>query len=228
MNVNQNLKLVSYRKAQKFSSAVRMEFASEKPCGFKAKAYRSLDQNKISGDTCAIFQSGNHTICTISDGMGTGKTAEKTSQFVTALTQRLLVCGMPIEMIVKCINSLCTLHRNDQYATLDFMCMDALNHRIILSKNGAAPSYLIRASELLKIEGHALPLGIVKQINADCYQLDVKAKDVIVMCSDGADEQMIQSWMSCRSVFELKRTVEQCLKQQNKKDDITVIVAEIL
>ena len=228
MNVNQNLKLVSYRKAQKFSNTVRMEFASEKPCGFKAKAYRSLDQNKVSGDTCAIFQSGNHTICTISDGMGTGKIAEKTSQFVTALTQRLLVCGMPIEMIVKCINSLCTLHRNDQYATLDFMCMDALNHRIILSKNGAAPSYLIRGSEVLKIEGHALPLGIVKQINADCYQLDVKAKDVIVMCSDGADEQMIQKWMCCRSVSELKRTVEQCLKQQNKKDDITVIVAEIL
>ena len=220
--------MISYRKAQKFSSAVRLEFSTKKPLGIKARAYRSLNHELISGDTCSIFQSGNHTICTISDGMGTGKTAEKTSQFVTALTQRLLVCGMPIEMIVKCINSLCTLNRNDQYATLDFMCMDALNHRIVLSKNGAAPSYLIRGAEVIKIEGHALPLGIVKKINADCYQMDVKSKDVVVMCSDGADEAMIQNWLSCKGASELKRMVEHDLKQPNKKDDVTVIVAEIL
>ena len=228
MNINSNLKLISYRKAQKFSNTVRLEFSSKKPLGIKAKAYRSLDQERTSGDTCAIFQSGNHTICTISDGMGTGVQAEKTSGFVTALTQRLLVCGMPIEMIVRCINSLCTLSHQDQFATLDFLCVDALNHRVILSKNGAAPSYLIRGSETLKIEGHSLPLGIIKEISPDCYQVDVRSRDVLIMCSDGADERMIQKWLKTRNIAELRQSIEQTLKVHDKKDDITVIVAEIL
>ena len=228
MNINSNLKLISYRKAQKFSNTVRLEFSSKKPLGIKAKAYRSLDQERTSGDTCAIFQSGNHTICTISDGMGTGVQAEKTSGFVTALTQRLLVCGMPIEMIVRCINSLCTLSHQDQFATLDFLCVDALNHRVILSKNGAAPSYLIRGNETLKIEGHSLPLGIIKEISPDCYQVDVRSRDVLIMCSDGADERMIQKWLKTRNIAELRQSIEQTLKVHDKKDDITVIVAEIL
>ena len=228
MNINSGLKLISYRKAQKFSSTVRLEFSSKKPLGMKAKAYRSLDHELNSGDTCAIFQSGNHTICTISDGMGRGSMAQKTSGFVTALTQRLLVCGMSIEMIVKCINSLCTLNQADHFATLDFMGLDALNHRVILSKNGAAPSYLIRGKEILKIEGHALPLGIVQQISPDCYQVNVRSKDILMMCSDGADESMIQNWLKKRSVSELRQAIEETLKVSNKKDDITVIVAEIL
>ena len=228
MNINSNLKLISYRKAQKFSNTVRLELSSKKPLGIKAKAYRSLDQERTSGDTCAIFQSGNHTICTISDGMGTGVKAEKTSGFVTALTQRLLVCGMPIEMIVRCINSLCTLSHQDQFATLDFLCVDALNHRVILSKNGAAPSYLIRGNETLKIEGHSLPLGIIKEISPDCYQVDVRSRDVLIMCSDGADERMIQKWLKTRNIAELRQSIEQTLKVHDKKDDITVIVAEIL
>ena len=228
MNINSNLKLISYRKAQKFSDTVRLEFSSKKPLGIKAKAYRSLDHERTSGDTCAIFQSGNHTICTISDGMGTGVQAEKTSGFVTALTQRLLVCGMPIEMIVRCINSLCSLSQKDQFATLDFLCVDALNHRVILSKNGAAPSYLIRGNETLRIEGHSLPLGIVKQISPDCFQVEVRSKDVFVMCSDGADDVMIQKWLRSRNTAELRQSIEQTLKVHDKKDDITVIVAEIL
>ncbi|MBR5207890.1 MAG: SpoIIE family protein phosphatase, partial [Erysipelotrichaceae bacterium] len=228
MNINSNLKLISYRKAQKFSNTVRLEFSSKKPLGIKAKAYRSLDHERTSGDTCAIFQSGNHTICTISDGMGTGVQAEKTSGFVTALTQRLLVCGMPIEMIVRCINSLCSLSQKDQFATLDFLCVDALNHRVILSKNGAAPSYLIRGNETLRIEGHSLPLGIVKQISPDCFQVEVRSKDVFVMCSDGADDVMIQKWLRSRNTAELRQSIEQTLKVHDKKDDITVIVAEIL
>ena len=228
MNINSNLKLISYRKAQKFSDTVRLEFSSKKPLGIKAKAYRSLDHERTSGDTCAIFQSGNHTICTISDGMGTGVQAEKTSGFVTALTQRLLVCGMPIEMIVRCINSLCSLSQKDQFATLDFLCVDALNHRVILSKNGAAPSYLIRGNETLRIEGHSLPLGIVKEISPDCFQVEIRSKDVFVMCSDGADDVMIQKWLRSRNTAELRQSIEQTLKVHDKKDDITVIVAEIL
>ena len=48
------------------------------------------------------------------------------------------------------------------------------------------------------------------------------------MCSDGADERMIQKWLKTRNIAELRQSIEQTLKVHDKKDDITVIVAEIL
>jgi hypothetical protein len=48
------------------------------------------------------------------------------------------------------------------------------------------------------------------------------------MCSDGADDVMIQKWPRSRNTAELRQSIEQTLKVHDKKDDITVIVAEIL
>ncbi len=228
MNVNQHLKLVSCKKAQKFSGAVNVEFAGQIPYGFKAKVYQVLNEEKISGDTCAVFQHKHHTVCTISDGMGIGKNAQKTSGFVTCLTQRLLSCGMPIERVVRCINELCALNQNEHFATLDFLCFDALNHRVVMAKNGASPSYLIRGKEVMKIEGHALPLGIVEKISADCYQMDVKRKDIFLMCSDGCDEELIQKWIEIGDVEKMRKNIVKTLNECEKKDDISVIVAEVL
>ncbi len=228
MNIDQHLKVVSCRKAQKFSGMLRIDLAGQIPYGFKAKSYRVLNEEKISGDTCGIFQHQHHTVCTISDGMGVGENAQKTSGFVTCLTQRLLSCGMPIERIVRCINELCALNEKEHFATLDFLCFDALNHRAVMAKNGAAPSYLIRGKEVLKIEGHSLPLGIVERISADCYQVEVKRKDIFLMCSDGCDEAMIQQWLECPDAEKLRKSVVKTLKECEKRDDISVIVAEIV
>ena len=228
MSIDPHLKVISVRKAQKFSDTVRIEMAGEVPLVLRAKAYRTLDENRISGDTCSIFQNGNLTICTISDGMGIGESAQKASSFMTYLTQRLVSCGIPIEMAVKSINSLCSLHPKEQFATLDFMCFDAMNHQVIFSKNGAAPSYLIRERKVMKIEGHALPLGIVEKISADCCMMEVKKKDLILMCSDGAEEDLIQQWLLCTDANELRKTIEKSIKECQKRDDLSVIVAEVL
>lgn len=228
MSVDQNLKLISCQKAHKFSQNLKLEFSGDKPLGLKAKAYQRLDKNHVSGDTCSIFTSGQTTICTISDGMGMGEHAQKTSEFVTYLTQRLLSCKIPIEMIVKSINSLCTLQHAENFATLDFMCFDALNHRVVFAKNGAAPSYLIRGKEIMKIEGHALPLGIISQISADCFMMDVKEKDILLMCSDGVDEAMLNQWLRQNNIEEMKKQIKTLIQNGEKRDDISVIVAEVL
>ena len=228
MNVDQSLRVVSCRKVQKLSGLMKIDFSGKTPYRFKTKVYRVLNEEKVSGDTCSVFQVRNHTICTISDGMGAGKKASKASCFVTELSHRLLSCGMPIEHIVKCINSICTLNDNEHFATLDFMCFDSLNHQVAMAKNGAAPSYLIRGKEVLKIEGHSLPLGIIHQIEADCYQMEVKRKDIFLMCSDGCDESMIQKWLKCSDANQMKHMIEKTLNECEKRDDMSVIVAEVL
>ncbi len=228
MNVDQSLRVVSCRKTQKLSGLMQIELSGKTPYRFKTKVYRVLNEEQISGDACSVFQYRNHTICTISDGMGAGKKASKASCFVTELSQRLLSCGMPIEHIVKCINSICTLNDNEHFATLDFMCFDSLNHQVVMAKNGAAPSYLIRGKEVLKIEGHSLPLGIIHQIETDCFQMEVRRKDILLMCSDGCDESMIQKWLKCTDAEKMKRMIESMLNECEKRDDMSVIVAEVL
>ena len=228
MNVDQSLKLVSCRKANRLTGSMQIELAGKTPYRMKAKTYRVVNEEKISGDTCSVFHDRNHIICTISDGMGVGKKAQDASRFVTEAAQRLHSCGMPIENIVKCINSLCTLSSSEHFATLDFMCFDALNHQVVMAKNGAAPSYLIRGKQIIKIEGHSLPLGIVHQICTDCYQVEVKRHDLIIMCSDGCTESMIQNWLRSTNLNELKNHVEYSLSECEKRDDMSVIVAEVL
>ena len=227
MVIDKNLKVVNIESNNFFNNELRVEFMGIKPSDFKAKAYRIVDDNNDSGDTCAIFENQTCTICTISDGMGVGKNASRSSGFITYLCQRLLSAGIPIEMAVKSMNSICCLNKVSSFATLDFLCFDRISNDAYISKSGASPTFLIRDNQMFKIEGQSLPLGIINKVNSDCFKVKCQKNDMFIMTSDGIDEKTIQSWGKCKKSNLIKENIQETLKNYSENDDASVIFAEI-
>lgn len=180
-----------------------------------------------SGDTFSIFTFRQSMICILSDGMGIGKKAGDSSRLITNIFQRMIVSGMSQISSIKCINKLI---QSDAYATLDVLSFDQSQGKAYISKAAACPTYLFRGKELHRINGQSLPIGIVSQVEPDCYMVDIKDKDEYLMVSDGILEEEIETWLKNRTSEKAKESVKEfieILKQQHRKDDSTLLYAKV-
>lgn len=227
MVVDKNLVLLQFKHSRFLQTSVKVELCGTVPLQLKARAFKVRKMEEASGDTCAMFQYKQNTICTISDGMGSGTSAQRSSSFITQLTQRLIAAGIPVEMAVKSMNSLLRLHQEESFATLDILVFDALAKQAFLSKSGACATFLVRNHQVLKVQGESLPLGIIQQVEADCYRMDCMPEDVFVMCSDGIDETSLQKWLTEHPKEEYAEVIENELAKLEVNDDATVLLAEV-
>ena len=79
----------------------------------------------------------------ISDGMGSGEKAKKSSTTVIQMLKRLLTTGFDNEVSIGLINSAVNLNSNEEtYATIDISIVDLNNGNIEFVKNGACPTYI--------------------------------------------------------------------------------------
>lgn len=180
-----------------------------------------------SGDTYSIFKFRQSMICILSDGMGIGRKAGDSSRLITNIFQRMIVSGMSQISSIKCINKLI---QSDAYATLDVLSFDQSQGKAYISKAAACPTYLIRGEELHKINGQSLPIGIINQVEPDCYMIDLKDKDEYLMVSDGILEEEIETWLKNRKAEKAKDNVKEfieLLKEKNRKDDSTLLFAKV-
>lgn len=180
-----------------------------------------------SGDTYSIFRFRQSLICMISDGMGIGRKAGDSSRLITNIFQRMIVCGIAQLEAIKCINKLI---QSESYATLDVLSFDQGQGKAYISKSAACPTYLIRGNELHKIHGNSLPIGIVSQVEPDCYKIDIKDNDEFLMISDGVLEEEIADWLGHRENGKAKESVQafiNSLKQKERKDDSTILLAKV-
>ncbi len=227
MVIDRNLSLTFYETNPLLKSSVKIELNGIKPLQIVGHIL-SVDKDKItSGDTCSMYKIKQNTICTLSDGMGSGEQAKQFSNFITMLTQRLLSVGIPVEMAVKSMNSILRLQHEETFATLDVMVFDAYRHQVFLSKSGACATYLIRDNTMIKIQGESLPLGIIHEIEADCFRLQCQDNDVFIMISDGIEEAQLESWINNVSGEDIKSKLETSLSFLKTVDDVSVLLAEV-
>lgn len=197
------------------------------PYEVHAHAYSIQKPYTISGDSYSIFRFRQSMVCTLSDGMGTGEKAANASRLITNIFQRMMVSGIPQIESIKCINKLL---QSDSYATLDVMCFDQSHGVVYLSKSAACPTYLIRNEQLYEIHGNSLPVGIISQIEPDCFVIDLKEGDEYLMISDGVAIEEIQAWMKIRKYGKVKEDVKEFisyLKEKQREDDTTVLLAQV-
>lgn len=180
-----------------------------------------------SGDAYSVFRFRQSVVCMISDGMGIGRKAGDASRLITNIFQRMIVCGMAQIEAIKCINKLI---QSESYATLDVLSFDQGQGKAYILKSAACPTYLIRENELHMINGTSLPIGIISQIEPDCYQMDIKENDEFLMVSDGVTEKEIMQWLSMRKKGTAKESVSvflELLKQKERRDDSTILYANV-
>lgn len=141
----------------------------------------------MSGDNIlkTRLKDGKYLIA-ISDGMGSGEDAYKSSHLALGMLQKLLSSGFDKDTSVELINSaLLNASQKEIYATLDIAIVDLYTGNVEFIKSGACPTYIKNRKRINLVKSLSLPTGIVNNVQLSLYDKDIESGDVFVMCSDG-------------------------------------------
>lgn len=179
----------------------------------------------------------------LSDGMGSGPEARKSSKIAIKMLERLLEAGFDKDISIKLINS--TLIANledDMYATLDIAILDLFKGNLEFIKNGACPTFVKRNKEIQILKSLSLPTGIVENADLTVYDYDLQPGDILVMCTDGIIESnteyvnkelWVKYLLEDMQTNDAQQIADLILSEAidnnygKQKDDMTVIVAKV-
>lgn len=198
----------------------------------------------VSGDSHVEtkLEDGKYLLA-LSDGMGSGPEAMKSSKIALKMLERLLKAGFDKEVSLKLINStLVANSKEDMYATLDLQILDLYAGNMEFIKNGACPTFIKRNKEVQLLKSVTLPTGILEQNDLVVYDYDLEDGDIIVMCTDGiidANQEYINRELWVKYLLEdisvddaqqiANMIVNEAVDHQfgMQKDDMTVIVTKV-
>ncbi len=207
-------------------------------------AKATKEGSPVSGDTTLKMklQDGKQLIA-ISDGMGSGPNARKSSKIAIQMLKRLLISGFNKETSLDMINSsMCLNSEDDSYATLDIAIFDLYEGNVEFIKNGASPTYIKDRRHVDIIKNITLPAGILNNIELKISDRDIAENEILVMCSDGiaesnAEYENKELWlkylleqMETENVQKMADIILAEAIDNNygiPKDDMTVIVCKI-
>lgn len=146
-------------------------------------------ENEISGDTSVCFESKkDYFYSVISDGMGSGEVAKRTSKFVCDFIKCAMDIGSAKETLIHILNHTIRLKNEEYSTTVDLFELDLLNGNGVFLKSGAAPSYVKRDSSIFRIRSQTAPIGLMRTIDSEKISVEIRSGDHIIMFSDGIAE----------------------------------------
>lgn len=199
--------------------------------------------NKISGDSnLQIRLEDGKYLLAISDGMGSGNNAKKSSKFVINTLNNFLEKGFEERDVLNLINSELNLNKNNEmYASIDMSVLDLYTGNISMIKNGACNTYIKTKKEVKVFSSSQMPVGIIENVELYRENCSLEAGDIILMCSDGlldAAKEEKNDWVkeflekvntnNVQKIADLITNEAIDNSYGNVKDDITVIVAKII
>ena len=207
-------------------------------------ATATKNKSEISGDSNirTKLHDGKYMLA-ISDGMGSGEKAKKSSTTVIQMLKRLLTTGFDSEVSIGLINSAVNLNSNEEtYATIDISIIDLSNGNIEFVKNGACPTFIKSNRTVEVIKAVSFPAGVLDKIDLVVYDKDLTENDTIIMCSDGIlesnteyknKELWVKELLENMTTDDVQKMSDIILQEAIDngfgiaKDDMTVIVAKL-
>lgn len=198
----------------------------------------------ISGDTTlqTRIEDGKYLLA-ISDGMGSGPEARKSSKIAIKMLERLLKSGFNNDSALKLINTTISANtEEDMYATLDVNILDLYEGDMKLIKNGACPTFVKRNGKVEILKSVTLPTGILNDIDLVEYNYDLQDGDIVLMCSDGvinSNKEYLNKELWIQEILEEMETddaqkISDIVLQEaidndfgKEKDDMTIITFKV-
>ena len=207
------------------------------------QATKVKNDSPISGDSLLqIRLNDGKYLVALSDGMGTGPDARKSSQIAIKMLERLLMSGFDKNTSIDLINTTIMNANEEIFATLDIAIIDLYNGKIEFIKNGACPTYVKNKKKVQIIKSLSLPAGILNNINLTTYDKDIENQDILVMCSDGILDANVEYknkelWVkymlediettNCQKIADLLLNEAVDNSYGIAKDDMSVIVCKL-
>lgn len=142
---------------------------------------------EVSGDTfsCMYLPSGE-LLMALSDGMGSGGSAYEESEQVIELLEQMTEAGFSESSALRLINSI-YMSREEAggFATADIAVLNLYQKNCQFVKCGASTTYLYHQGEIISIEGEALPIGVMNEMEPYMRKSGISSGDYVIMMTDG-------------------------------------------
>ena len=150
-------------------------------------------KSRVSGDSMLNIRlkDGKYLIA-ISDGMGSGADAKKSSTQALRMLENLLLSGFDKNVSLDLINTALINQDTEIFATLDIAIVDLYAGTIEFIKSGACPTYIKNNKKVQIIKSNSLPAGIIDENNVQTFDRDISSGDIMLMCSDGILDSNIE------------------------------------
>lgn len=216
----------------------RISFAEIPVYQAQAVSFTASAGEEYSGDSFEMFDlNGNEKYILLSDGMGTGKRARLDSVFTVSLASKLICSGLSMTTAHRLINSMLRVKGwEESFATMDLMKIDLNGGSASVLKSGAVQSRLCRDGCVTAFGGQAFPAGILSDCVPDMTELKLFDGDIIVMTSDGADDDTADELSQIAAdnpeehledIVRLMGKYAMSKRQGKKADDLTIIAVKI-
>lgn len=197
--------------------------------------------SSISGDTTEYSRLKNgHIMLGLSDGMGSGEKASKSSKKVLELLNKYLNTGLDKKVALELINSYIMLGENkENYATLDIGIFNPNDANIEIIKLGACPTFIRQDGNIEIVSSNALPIGATSKIEVNILNKKLNRDNYVVIVSDGIlesnenKEKWIKELLQSIGSKKPQRIADIILQEAVdgnygvNNDDMTVIVAKV-
>ena len=167
--------------------------------------------------------------------MGSGEVANRTSALTIGLIENFFKAGFDNEIIISSINKLLALNNQENYSTLDLCMVDLDSETVDFVKVGAPYSIIKRETEIEKIEGGALPVGVLDSVKPFSYKTTIDTKSMIIMMTDGITDafedidkftDFVKSIASTNPQTIAQTIIDEAVRRNDNvnKDDMTILV----
>lgn len=151
----------------------------------------------------------------MSDGMGSGVQAYEESEQVIDLLERMTEAGFSESSALKLINSMyMAREESGGFATADIVVLNLYQKNCHFVKCGASTTYLFHQNEVEKIEGEALPIGVLNDIEPYMRKTSISSGDYVIMMTDGVADSFLTE------EFELEGLIWNYLEERLSPQDM--------
>ena len=193
---------------------------------------------KYSGDTADAFKTDKgKLVLGLCDGMGSGRRASEDSRIAASVIRRMIAAGFDNDTAVAVLNSAMMLKSDEESVTgVDIAVLDLYTGKCEFLKLGAAPTYVLRAGHVMRIDASSLPVGVLEEAHMSKSYITLEKGDIIVMVSDGvlaAGDAFLCDMLKRFEFYEahhLAREIVRCARNtspQSALDDMSALVCII-
>ena len=195
---------------------------------------------RLCGDSLTFFSGPEDVLyLLLSDGMGSGREAQRESQLTLRLMEQFLKAGIHPEPALKTVNAALNLRSDDRgsFTTIDLLAADLVRGQAALYKYGAAPTYIKHRGTVRRLTGNALPAGLQDAAAPPSpITFPLEENTFVLMVSDGVadagDDQWLQDllagWQGEDPNVLVSLVLRECWQRRHGDDDRSAMCLYLL
>ena len=186
--IKSKMKIVKVEELNNLFYLFTLKNAPKYDCIFGISAV-TKQNSEISGDTYSFVKMGDDKVLmALNDGMGSGESANKTSELSLNLIENFYKAGFDNEIILNSVNKLLTINSEETFSALDICVIDFSKEIFDFIKLGAPIGFVKKQNNVEVIESGSLPIGILEEISPVITKKVISGEEIIILISDGVLE----------------------------------------